>query len=105
METIYSRNNQGFSNDTDNISTMCFRSFIHSFIYLYIYLFICFQTIKSRDAWNSPENAVDFPRCYFEIRHVDRTKQSFFCRIKASHEGDVARAEIVGYFERVNFML
>ncbi|CAH3143299.1 unnamed protein product, partial [Porites evermanni] len=63
------------------------------------------KTIKSRDAWNSPENSVDFPRCYFEIRHVDRTKQSFFCRIKASHEGDVARAEIVGYFERVNFML
>ena len=75
--------------------------FVHSFIYL----FICFQTIKSSDAWNSPENSVDFPRCYFEIRHVDKTKQSFFCRIKASHEGDVARAEIVGYFERVNFML
>ena len=68
-------------------------------------MYMYFQTIKSRDAWNSPENSVDFPRCYFEIRHVDKTKQSFFCRIKASHEGDVARAEIVGYFERVNFML
>ena len=40
METIYNRNNQGFSNDTDNISTMCFRSFIHSFIHLFIYLFV-----------------------------------------------------------------
>ena len=68
-------------------------------------MYMYFQTIISRDAWNSPENSVDFPRCYFEIRHVDKTKQSFFCRIKASHEGDVARAEIVGYFERVNFML
>ena len=89
METIYNRNSQGFRNTADT----------------YPSCMMYFQTIKSRDAWNSPENSVDFPRCYFEIRHVDRTKQSFFCRIKASHEGDVARAEIVGYFERVNFML
>ena len=37
------RNNQGFRNDTGNISFMCFRSFIHSFIHLFIYLFSDYQ--------------------------------------------------------------
>ena len=39
METIYNnyRNNQGFRNDTSNISFMCFRSFIHLFIYLFVF--------------------------------------------------------------------
>ena len=104
METIYNIGTIKALEMTLVTSRSCVfvHSFIHLFIHLFIYLFICFQTIKSRDAWNSPENSVDFPRCYFEIRHVDKTKQSFFCRIKASHEGDVACAEIVRYFERVS---
>ena len=61
------------------------------------------QTIKSIDAWNSPENSTDgFPHCHFEISHVDKMKQAFFCVITASHGKDSARAEIVEYFQRVS---
>ena len=60
---------------------------------------LIFQTIKSKDAWNSPENSKDFPCCFFEISHVDKTKQSFFCGITTSHDEDTASAEIVSYFE------
>ncbi|XP_068754722.1 uncharacterized protein [Montipora capricornis] len=58
------------------------------------------KTIKASDAWNAPENATDFPSCHFDIIHVDKTKQSFFCGITASHENDTARSEIVTYFKR-----
>ncbi|KAJ7382364.1 Netrin receptor unc5c [Desmophyllum pertusum] len=58
------------------------------------------QTITSRDAWNSPENATDFPRCDFEIRHVDQTKEQFFCGITVSHETDSANTEVVALFEQ-----
>ena len=61
------------------------------------------QTIKSRDAWNSTESSTDFPRCYFDICHVNNANNSFFCEIKTSHEGDSAHAEVVTYFERVSF--
>ena len=65
-------------------------------------MFNCFQTIKASAAWNPPENATDFPSCHFDIIHVDKTKQSFFCGITASHENDTARSEIVTYFKRVS---
>jgi len=58
------------------------------------------KTIKSTHAWNSSGDSVDFPRCYFEISHVNSTKHSYFCGIEASHEGDSAQAEVVAYFER-----
>ncbi|XP_068754770.1 uncharacterized protein [Montipora capricornis] len=58
------------------------------------------KTIKSSAAWNPPENATDFPSCHFDIIHVDKTKQSFFCGITASHENNTARSEIVTYFKR-----
>ena len=58
--------------------------------------------MKSTHAWNSSGNSVDFPRCYFEISHVNSTKNSFFCEIEASHEGDSAHAEVVAYFEQVS---
>ncbi|XP_068754733.1 uncharacterized protein [Montipora capricornis] len=58
------------------------------------------KTIKASAAWNPPENATDFPSCHFDIIHVDKTKQSFFCGITASHENDTARSEIVTYFKR-----
>ncbi|KAJ7382360.1 Netrin receptor unc5c [Desmophyllum pertusum] len=61
------------------------------------------KTIKSKNAWQSPENATDFPRCHFEIIHVDKTKQSFFCGMTASHENDQANTEVVAYFERVSY--
>ena len=61
------------------------------------------QTIKSRDAWNSAENSTDFPHCYFDICHVNNVNNSFFCEIKASHEGDSALSEVVAYYERVSF--
>ncbi|KAL9969789.1 hypothetical protein ACROYT_G022047 [Oculina patagonica] len=57
------------------------------------------KTIKSNDVWHTPENATDFPRCHFDIIHVDKTKQSFFCGITASHEKDRANSEVVAYFE------
>lgn len=65
------------------------------------YLFILFQTIKAKDAWNSPENSTDFPSCVFEIAHVDETKKLFFCGIKASHSNDSANSEVVVFFEQV----
>ena len=71
-------------------------------MYHFVNCFNFFQTIKSKDAWNSPENSTDFPNCHFEISHVDKRKQSFFCVITASHGKDSARAEIVEYFERVS---
>lgn len=58
------------------------------------------KTIKSNVAWNSPENSTDFPCCHFQISHVDRTNQAFFCVITASHEQDTAISEIVAYFKR-----
>ncbi|KAM7434811.1 Netrin receptor unc5c [Porites harrisoni] len=58
------------------------------------------KTIKSTHAWNSSGDSVDFPRCYFEISHVNSAKHSYFCGIEASHEGDSAQAEVVAYFER-----
>ena len=58
--------------------------------------------IKSKDAWNSPENSKDFPRCDFEISHVDKQKQCFFCAIKISHENDSANTEVVALFEQVS---
>ena len=63
---------------------------------------ILLQTIKSKDAWNTPEDATDFPCCHFVIRHIDKMKQSFFCRITASHENDQANSEVVAYFEHVS---
>lgn len=57
--------------------------------------------MKSTDAWNSPENSQDFPRCDFEIRHVDKKKERFFCAIKISHEKDSANTEVVALFEQV----
>ena len=58
--------------------------------------------IKSKDAWNSPENSKDFPRCDFEISHVDKQKQCFFCAIKISHGNDCASTEVVALFEQVS---
>lgn len=46
------------------------------------------KTIKSEEAWNTPENSTDFPFCVFEIKCVDETKQSFLCEIDATHEKD-----------------
>lgn len=63
---------------------------------------ILLQTIKSKDAWNTPEDATDFPCCHFIIKHVDKAKQSFFCKITASHENDQANSEVVAYFEGVS---
>ena len=63
---------------------------------------ILLQTIKSKDAWNTPEDATGFPCCHFIIKHVDKAKQSFFCKITASHENDQANSEVVAYFERVS---
>ena len=60
-----------------------------------------FQTIKSKDAWNSPENSTDFPHCIFEIAHVDEAKKSFFCGLTVSHLDDTAEAEVVTFFEEV----
>jgi len=62
---------------------------------------LSFQTISSKDAWNSPENSTDFARCYFEISHVDKTKQAFFCGIKASHVKDTAETDVVAFYEEV----
>lgn len=59
-----------------------------------------FQTIKSKDAWNSPEDS-NFPRRDFVISHVDKTKQQFFCEITASHGDDSASKEVVALFEQV----
>ncbi|XP_022785449.1 uncharacterized protein LOC111325810 isoform X2 [Stylophora pistillata] len=60
------------------------------------------KTIASRDAWNSPENATDFPYCDFVVRHADMTKQQFFCRIRATHENDTADNEVVAFFQKDN---
>lgn len=57
------------------------------------------KTIKSKDAWNSPENS-NFPRRDFVISHVDKTKQQFFCEITASHGNDSASKELVALFEQ-----
>lgn len=62
------------------------------------------KTIKSRNAWNSPENATDFPRLNFEVCHVDQKKQSFSCGITASHGTDIAQAEIRAFFKQENEM-
>lgn len=56
------------------------------------------KTVESRDVWNSPENATDFPSLSFEIHHVDKTRQSFFCAITASNETK-ATAEIMAVFK------
>lgn len=60
------------------------------------------MTIKSEDAWNSPENSTDFPCCVFEITHVDEAKQLFSCEITASHLNDSAETELVAFFEQAN---
>ena len=62
--------------------------------------FYFLQTIKSKDAWNSPENSTDFPYCVFEIAHTDEKKQTFFCGIQASHLNDTAETELVAFFEQ-----
>ena len=64
-----------------------------------------FQTIRSHDAWNSPENSADFPRCYFEISHVDKTKQSFICEVTASHEKDTADTDVMAIYEEVEMVV
>ena len=61
---------------------------------------IFLKTVESRDVWNSPENATDFPSLSFEIHHVDKTRQSFFCAITASNETK-ATAEIMAVFKKV----
>ena len=62
--------------------------------------FYFLQTIKSKDAWNAPENSTDFPYCVFEIAHLDETKQTFLCGIQASHLNDTAETELVAFFEQ-----
>lgn len=64
------------------------------------HLCVFLQTIKSKDAWNSPENSTDFPYCVFEIAHIDETKQTFFCGVQASHLSDTAETELVEFFEQ-----
>lgn len=59
-----------------------------------------FQTIKSKEVWNSPENSTDLPCCVFEIAHVDKSKQTFFCGMQASHVNDTAETELVAFFEQ-----
>lgn len=58
-----------------------------------------FQIIRSKDAWNSPEDCTDFPRCFIEISHVDIKKRSFTFALIASHEHDYAETEVIAYFE------
>ena len=72
------------------------------FVYQNLFSLLLMKTIKSKDAWNSPENSTDFPRCHFEISHVDETKQSFFCGITASHGNDTAETEVIEFYEEVS---
>lgn len=58
------------------------------------------NTIASVDAWNSQENAAGFPCRDFVVKHVDRTKPQFFCRIRAKHENDSASNEVVAFFQQ-----
>ena len=63
------------------------------------------QTIALRGAWNSQENATDFPRCDFCASHDDITEQQFFCKMRATHEKDSAGNEIVAFFQQVNKLI
>ncbi|PFX28747.1 Netrin receptor UNC5C [Stylophora pistillata] len=58
------------------------------------------QKITARDAWHSLENSTGFPHCQFNIEHVSKSKQAFFCGITASHGRDQANTELVAYFEQ-----
>ncbi|RMX40227.1 hypothetical protein pdam_00014342, partial [Pocillopora damicornis] len=58
------------------------------------------KIIYIKDAWNSPENSANFPFCVFEVSHVDRTKQQFFCGITVSHDDDSANTEMVAFFKQ-----
>ncbi|XP_022785393.1 uncharacterized protein LOC111325770 [Stylophora pistillata] len=58
------------------------------------------KAISTRDAWNSPENSANFPLCVFDVSHVDRTKQQFFCEITVTHDHDSANTEMVAFFEQ-----
>ncbi|XP_066028643.1 uncharacterized protein [Pocillopora verrucosa] len=60
------------------------------------------KTIKSKDAWNTPENSTDFPYCVFEIKCVDKMKQSFLCEITATHEKDSTKVVVVTPLEQKN---
>jgi len=79
-----------------------YREQIKALIELWISLqhLLIFQTVKSKDAWNSPENSTDFPYSIFEIAHLDKTKQTFCCGIQASHSNDTAETELVAFFEQ-----
>lgn len=58
-----------------------------------------FQIIRSKDAWNSPEDCTEFPRCFIEISHEDIKKRSFTFALIVSHEHDYAEAEVIAYYE------
>ena len=58
-----------------------------------------FQIIRSKDAWNSPEDCTDFPRCFIEISHEDIKKRSFTFALIVSHEHDYAETEVIAYYE------
>ncbi|PFX28743.1 Netrin receptor UNC5C [Stylophora pistillata] len=59
------------------------------------------QGIKAKDAWHSLEHdSTGFPHCQFNIEHVGKSKQAFFCGITASHGRDQANTELVAYFEQ-----
>ena len=65
-------------------------------------LYVSIYKIYIKDAWNPPENSANFPLCVFEVSHVDRTKQQFFCGITVSHDDDSANTEMVAFFKQVN---
>ncbi|XP_022785481.1 uncharacterized protein LOC111325831 [Stylophora pistillata] len=56
------------------------------------------KTIKSKDAWRTPENSTDYPNCLFEISCKDKRTSSFKCEIIACQETDTAEAEVVTHF-------
>nr|XP_058953109.1 uncharacterized protein LOC131780529 [Pocillopora verrucosa] len=59
------------------------------------------QTIKSKDAWNTPQNSTDFPYCVFEIRCLEEMEQPFLCEITATHEKDSTKVVVVAPLEQV----
>lgn len=58
------------------------------------------KTIKSKDAWNTPENSTDYPNCLFEISCKDKATALFKCEIIVSQETDTAEAEVVTHFDQ-----
>lgn len=92
-QTYGEKENEDRLNDTF-ISTGAHRSLI-------VIMVFALQTIKSKDAWNTPQNSTDFPYCVFEIRCLEEMEQPFLCEITATHEKDSTKVVVVAPLEQV----